>query len=94
MEGIKPLQGKAMLQTAKIFTTGRSQAVRLPLEFRFSAAEVFIRRDPSTGDVVLSTRPKDWQGLINWVTQEGPDEAPLERRQTQGRRDPFMGITE
>ena len=43
-----------MQQTAKIFATGRSQAVRLPLEFRFDVAEVFIRRDPATGDVVLS----------------------------------------
>ena len=36
-----------MQQTAKIFATGRSQAVRLPLEFRFGVAEVFIRRDPA-----------------------------------------------
>ena len=37
-----------MLQTAKIFTTGRSQAVRLPLEFRFDVPEVFI---PMVGGV-------------------------------------------
>jgi antitoxin VapB len=49
-----------MHQTAKIFATGRSQAVRLPLEFRFDVAEVFIRRDPTTGDVVLSRKPTDW----------------------------------
>ncbi len=35
-----------MHQTAKIFMTGRSQAVRLPVEFRFDVEEVFIRRDP------------------------------------------------
>lgn len=46
-----------MLQTAKVFVTGRSQAVRLPLEFRFDVDEVYIRRDPVSGDVVLSTRP-------------------------------------
>lgn len=34
-----------MHSTAKIFATGRSQAVRLPLEFRFDVPEVFIRRD-------------------------------------------------
>ncbi len=38
-----------MHQTAKIFTTGRSQAVRLPLEYRFDVPEVFIRHDPVTG---------------------------------------------
>lgn len=48
------------MRTAKIFTTGRSQAVRLPAEFRFDTAEVYIRRDPDTGDVVLSRRPGDW----------------------------------
>ena len=42
------------MQTAKTFMTGRSQAVRLPAEFRFDTDEVYIRRDPVTGDVVLS----------------------------------------
>jgi antitoxin VapB len=49
------------MRTAKIFTTGRSQAVRLPAEFRFDTGEVYIRRDPDTGDVVLSRRPGDWK---------------------------------
>jgi antitoxin VapB len=36
-------QRTAMTQTARIFTTGRSQAIRLPLEYRFESKEVFIR---------------------------------------------------
>ncbi len=32
------------MDTAKVFQTGRSQAVRLPKEFRFSGKEVVIRR--------------------------------------------------
>ncbi len=80
-----------MHRTAKIFTTGRSQAVRLPLEFRFDVAEVFIRRDPATGDVVLSRRPTDWQGLLDVVVQNKEDDLLIERRQTHGRRDPFEG---
>ncbi|OGB33053.1 MAG: DNA-binding protein [Burkholderiales bacterium RIFCSPLOWO2_12_FULL_61_40] len=78
-----------MHQTAKIFATGRSQAVRLPLEFRFDAAEVFIRRDPATGDVVLSRKPTDWQGLLDVVAQNKEDDLLVERRQTHSRRDPF-----
>lgn len=31
-------------RTAKVFTTGRSQAVRLPKEFRFSTNEVSIEK--------------------------------------------------
>ncbi|MCL2161957.1 MAG: type II toxin-antitoxin system VapB family antitoxin [Betaproteobacteria bacterium] len=50
-----------MSATAKLFFTGRSQAVRLPMEFRFQGKEVFIRRDPETGDVVLSAKPASWQ---------------------------------
>jgi antitoxin VapB len=80
-----------MQQTAKIFATGRSQAVRLPLEFRFDVAEVFIRRDPATGDVVLSRRPADWQGLLDVVLRNKEDDLLIERRQTHGRRDPFEG---
>ena len=38
---------------AKLFRNGRSQAVRLPAEFRFEGAEVEIARDPETGSVVL-----------------------------------------
>ena len=53
-----------MAQTAKLFVTGRSQAVRLPREFRFDGTEVFIRRDPLTGDVVLSHKPHSWDRFL------------------------------
>ena len=46
-----------MPRTAKLFRNGRSQAVRLPAEFRFEGTEVYVRRDPKTGDVVLSRKP-------------------------------------
>jgi antitoxin VapB len=83
-----------MNQTAKIFTTGRSQAVRLPLEFRFDVSEVFIRHDPLTGDVVLSRKPQDWQGLLDAVALNKDEDVLIERRQTQSRRDPFEGWKE
>ena len=50
-----------MPSTAKLFITGRSQAVRLPMEFRFQGTEVYIRRNPETGEVVLSPKPVSWQ---------------------------------
>jgi antitoxin VapB len=78
-----------MLQTAKVFATGRSQAVRLPLEFRFDVTEVFIRHDPATGDVVLSRKPVDWQGLLDVVAHNQDDDLLIERRQSTARRDPF-----
>ncbi|MBF0132215.1 MAG: antitoxin [Magnetococcales bacterium] len=45
-------------QTAKLFTNGRSQAVRLPREFRFHGDEVSIRR--AGEEVVFSPRPQSW----------------------------------
>jgi antitoxin VapB len=48
-----------MPTTAKLFMNGKSQAVRLPLDFRFEGEEVFIRRDYN-GDVILSTKQLSW----------------------------------
>ena len=81
-----------MSSTAKIFTTGRSQAVRLPLEFRFDVSEVFIRHDPSTGDVVLSRKPNDWQSLLDAVALTAAEDLLIERSQTGARRDPFETV--
>ena len=77
-----------MSQTAKIFRNGRSQAVRLPAEFRFVEKEVYVRRDPATGDVVLSRRPAGWEEFFRLVERldvpqdfmaERHDEPPQER---------------
>jgi antitoxin VapB len=81
-----------MTSTAKIFTTGRSQAVRLPLEFRFDCSEVYIRRDPATGDVVLSRRPDAWDGFFAlYQSTEVPADFMSEADRQQGKhaRDPF-----
>ena len=56
-----------MPHVAKLFKNGRSQAVRLPAEFRFADTEVYIRRDPSSGDVVLSRRPGNWEEFFQLV---------------------------
>lgn len=53
-----------MSKTAKLFKNGRSQAVRLPSEYRFEGSEVYVRRDPATGDVILSRRPESWADLF------------------------------
>jgi antitoxin VapB len=84
-------------KTAKLFTTGRSQAVRLPVEFRFEGKEVFIRRDERTGDVILSRRPADWEGLFSLYEREkAPDDFLDEKDRAHGTqdRDPFAGWSE
>lgn len=86
-----------MNDIAKIFTTGRSQAVRLPAAFRFDAKEVFIRKDAQTGDVILSRKPATWDGFFVAVAgQAAPDDFldPDERRRPSPERDPFDGWRE
>ncbi len=57
-------------------------------------AEAFIRHDPATGDVVLSRKPADWQGLLDAVALNASEDLLIERRQTHTRRDPFEGLAE
>jgi len=49
------------MDRAKVFTTGRSQAVRLPKEYRFDADEVCIARLDDM--VILYPRGKGWDLL-------------------------------
>jgi antitoxin VapB len=70
-----------MPRTAKLFRNGRSQAVRLPAEFRFSGSEVFIRQDEATGDVVLSSRPETWDSFFQLRQQANvPSEFMTDRQ--------------
>jgi antitoxin VapB len=47
----------AQIARARVFMNGRSQHVTIPKEFRFRASVVSIRRDPKSGDVILSETP-------------------------------------
>jgi len=79
---------------AKIFKSGRSQAVRQPREFRFDSEEVFVRRDTTTGDVVLSKRPDSWDELFlldMLATLPADFMSEEERKQSSTRPDPFTG---
>lgn len=56
---------------AKLFMHGRSQAVRLPKEFRFEGTEVYVRRVGA--DVVLSSQPKaPMQNLLDALQEFEP----------------------
>lgn len=51
------------MMTAKLFENGRSQAVRLPKEYRFEGDEVSINK---VGDIViLMPKENKWSGLLN-----------------------------
>lgn len=55
----------ANLATAKVFTSGRSQAVRLPKAFRFDTAQVTIEK---VGDAVV-LRPTGTGHAAAWETR-------------------------
>jgi antitoxin VapB len=73
------------MQVAKIFQNGRSQAVRLPKEFRFDDSEVYISRED--GKVFLSPKPKmTWEAFFakhkaypNFELERPDNVAPQER---------------
>ncbi len=72
-----------MPRTAKLFRNGRSQAVRLPAEYRFEGHEVFIRQDPETGDVILSRRPDSWESFFSLTQEAGVPEDFITKRRDQ-----------
>ncbi len=58
-------------RVAKLFMNGRSQAVRLPKDYRFEGDEVFIWKK---GDqVILSPKPKSWRNFFESVPLPSKD---------------------
>ena len=51
------------MDTAKVFVNGRSQAVRLPKEYRFDEDDVFIKKIDDV--VMLIPRDKVWKTFRN-----------------------------
>ncbi len=73
------------MERAKIFWSGRSQAVRLPKDFRFPGEEVRIRRHGSA--VILEPVAEDWAWLDSIVGKLDDDfvEAVGEHAEEQER---------
>ncbi len=77
--------GFSMIETAKIFSNGRSQAIRLPKKFRFDDDEVFIQK--VGGIVMLIPKELQWQTFLNGLNEFSDDffecgrekEIPVER---------------
>ena len=66
------------MNTAKLFQTGRSQAVRLPKEFRFEGKEVYIKRVGN--GVLLLPKENPWQSLFESLQEF---EGTIERNQPE-----------
>jgi len=71
-----------MNPTAKLFTHGRSQAVRLPKECRFEGTEVRVTK---IGDKVI-LEPME-SGAMPWVLIDQTGDSPF---MPEGRKQPKM----
>jgi len=59
------------MRTARLFQNGRSQAVRLPKEFRFSGTQVFIKKVSNA--VMLIPYTSSWQSLFDSLGEFSAD---------------------
>jgi antitoxin VapB len=75
------------MQTAKIFINGRSQAVRLPKDFRFNDNDVFIKKIGRM--VVLLPKDDPWSSLVNSLDQFTDDFMENREQPDQNPRDKF-----
>ena len=70
---------------------GRSQAVRIPADYRFNTDEVYIRRDPQTGDLILSRAPGNWDQIYAALDAAGiPEDFLTDRRQDPPQQRPEL----
>jgi antitoxin VapB len=76
------------METAKLFKNGKSQAVRLPKEYRFGSDRVYIKR---VGDaVILLPYQTPWKTLLDSLSLFSDDfMAEREQPPVQGREDVF-----
>ncbi len=73
---------------ARVFWSGRSQAVRLPKAFRFESEEVCIRRHGAS--VILEPVAQDWAWLDALLGPPDPDFAQAVAEQPPEQDRPEM----
>lgn len=83
-----------MTATAKIFTTGNSQAIRLPKAFRVQAREVWISKDDISGVITLrpkheDERKKNLDELFRLIREQPLTEEFIPPRDDAHRPSPF-----
>ena len=80
------------MNTAKVFWSGRSQAVRLPKAFRLEADEVRIRRHGRS--VILEPVAHDWDWLAALAGKVDEDFASAVAEQPEEQERPALDFFE
>jgi antitoxin VapB len=85
-----------MQATAKIFTTGHSQAVRLPKAFRVDTKEMWISKNEVTGEITLKPKPStdSLEAFFALLKSQPPSAEFLQPRNDAPSRNPFEGWAE
>ncbi|MYN16201.1 AbrB/MazE/SpoVT family DNA-binding domain-containing protein [Rugamonas sp. FT107W] len=85
-----------MCEKVQLSMAGGLQMVRLPRDCQFEGSEVYVHRDPASGDVILSSKPP-----LSWAEFFAEDASKVvpadfmnaaDRRQGVQERDPFAGV--
>ena len=50
--------------------SGADQHVMIPAEYRFSTDEVYARRHPRSGDLILSEAPGGWDAFLATIDKD------------------------
>lgn len=68
------------MTTAKVFWSGRSQAIRLPKEFRFNTSQVTIKKKGNA--ILLEPSPDNWDWLDTIEIEDicEAEELPMQER--------------
>ena len=76
------------MDTAKIFENGRSQAVRLPKEYRFNDNDVFIKKIDDI--IILIPRDKVWKTFRDSFDKFTPDLELVREKDLPQERDDIV----
>jgi antitoxin VapB len=88
------LNNTPLRAVAKVFSTGNSQAVRLPKAFRVDVQEMWIVKNPETGEITLkpkneNQRQQNLDTLFRMIADEPCAEDFVPVRETNDSRNPF-----
>ena len=88
-----------MQATAKVFSTGNSQAVRLPKAFRVNVTEMWITKNDVTGEITLKPkdedrRKRDLAELLRMIKESPISEDFIPPRDDAWGPDPFADWVE
>jgi antitoxin VapB len=80
------VEEKILMRISKVFTSGNSQAIRLPKEYQVKDKELYIQKIGNT--IILFPKKNPWQTFVNSLDEftddfmsEGRNQPPIQKRE-------------